>query len=567
MFSENYAVCLNDDGSPREIERDGPVVTYKATGYESGRMVAMRLIPVANIDEAERVRFEEAARKVQKLDQENLVKVFDVGVKHDHFAFVSEYVEGEAADSWIRAHGPMPADAVLRIALQVVDTLAAAASLKFAHGSIQPANILVLPGVAADGGWPRIKLRNFDLAGLKFRSDENEARELVPPMRPEFSSPEQLENGMVDFRSDVFSLGATLWFLLTGAPPSSASATEPGLRLLTPSAGVPRFVRNLIGRMLRQNPEERPQDPVALVEKIHACLQKAERQTAFTRSFVPAAIPALPRRKKSAAPALALAASVALLAALAGLLFWRSSPRESKPLGVIIGVPETGESSLASAPPSTSSLAQSAANEKSQVATVAQQPNTAGTSSPEPAVNADKLGSSAQLAANNRMAEPPTPGEGPSTEANQAASDAQPPPLENGEPPSLDSRDRSETAANDSSLSTTAGSEAPTSSEPVISKKRANSSAVKTASRRQRVARSSGAHRLPPLRVGSEAARFVSTTSKGNWVLRLPSGETVVTPPVPNPDDAPVVSHRRVRRVERPMPLEDQAPVIVSPPE
>src|SRR5438874_566406 len=111
MFSENYAVCLNDDGSPREIERDGPVVTYEA-----------------------------------------------------------------------------------------------AASHKWAHGSIQPANILILPGVAADGGWPRIKLRNFDLAGLKFRSDENEARELVPPMLPEFSSPEQLENAVVDFRSDVFSL-------------------------------------------------------------------------------------------------------------------------------------------------------------------------------------------------------------------------------------------------------------------------------------------------------------------------------------------------------------------------
>jgi serine/threonine protein kinase len=567
MFSENYAVCLNDDGSPREIERDGPVVTYKAAGYESGRMVAMRLIPLANIDEPERVRFAEAARKVQKLDRDNLIRVFDVGVKHDHFAFVSEYVEGEAADSWIHAHGPMPADAVLRIGLQVADALAAAASHKWAHGSIQPANILILPGVAADGGWPRIKLRNFDLAGLKFRSDENEARELVPPMLPEFSSPEQLENGIVDFRSDVFSLGATVWFLLTGAAPSRVLGTEPGARLLTPGPNVPRFVRNLVGRMLRQNPEERPQEPVALVEKIRACLQKAERQTAFTRSFAPAAIPTLPPPRKRTAPALALAASVAILAALAALLLWRSSQRESKPLGVIIGVPETVESSLASTPPSTSSLAQSAVNEKSEVDSVGHQPNTAGTSPPEAAVNADKLGSSAQLVANNHMAEPPTPGEGPSTETNQASSDAQPPPLENGEPLPADSPDRSETAANNSSLRITTGNEPPTSSERAVNKKRTNSTATKTTSRRQRLAKSSGARRLPPLRVGSEAARFVSTTSHGDWVLRLPSGETIVTPPVPNPDEVPVVSHRRVRRVERPVPLEDEPPVMVSPPQ
>jgi serine/threonine protein kinase len=566
MFSENYAVCLNDDGSPREIERDGPVVTYKAAGYESGRMVAMRLIPLANIDQAERLRFAEAARKVQKLDRDNLIRVFDVGVKHDHFAFVSEYVEGEAADCWIHAHGPMPADAVLRIALQVADALAAAASHKWAHGSIQPANILILPGVATDGGWPRIKLRNFDLAGLKFRSDENEARELVPPMLPEFSSPEQLENGIGGFRSDVFSLSATVWFLLTGAAPSPALGNEPGPRLLTPAANVPRFVRNLVGRMLRQNPEERPQDPVALVEKIRACLQKAERQTAFTRSFAPAAIPTLPPPRKRTAPALALAASVAILAALAALLFWRSSQRESKPLGVIIGVPETVEPSAASMPPSTSSLAQSAADEKSEVGNVGQQPNTAGTS-PEAAVNADKLGSSAQLVANNHMAEPPTPAEGPSTESNQASSDAQPPPLENGEPLPADSPDRSDTAANNSSLRTTTGNEPPTSSERVVNKKRTNSTPTKTTSRRQRLAKSSGTRRFPPLRVGSEAARFVSTTSNGDWVLRLPSGETIVTPPVPNPDDAPVVSHRRVRRVERPVPLEDQPPVMVSPPQ
>jgi serine/threonine protein kinase len=156
MFSENYSVCLNDDGSPREIARNGPVVTYKAIRYDSGRVVAMQLIPLASIDEVERVRFEENARTAQKLDNTNLAKIFDVGVEDDHFVFVSEYLEGETADAWVRAHGPMPADAVLRIGLQVMNVLAEAATQSLTHRSIQPANLMILPGAAFDGGWPRV---------------------------------------------------------------------------------------------------------------------------------------------------------------------------------------------------------------------------------------------------------------------------------------------------------------------------------------------------------------------------------------------------------------------------
>src|SRR6266480_1420758 len=357
MFSENYSICLNDDGSPREIARNGPAVTYKAIGYDSGRVVAMELIPLASIDEVERVRFEENARMAQKLENANLAGVLDVGVEDDHFVFVSEYLEGETADSWIRAHGPMPADTVLRIGLQVMKVLAEAAIQGLTHRSIQPANLMILPGVAFDGGWPRVKLLNFGLGGLKVHTDKGETHELAPSPPPEFSSPEQRENKPVDFRSDIFSLGAAMWFLMTGSAPSALPTTESGPRLSAPAGAVPRFVRNLVSWMLRTNPEERPQDPAAFAEKIHACLQKAERQTAFTRSFgPPPAITTIPiREKKRVAPALALAAVIAVLASIGAFYFVRSQ-RESKPLGVIIGVPETVEASslpvAASSPPS-----------------------------------------------------------------------------------------------------------------------------------------------------------------------------------------------------------------------
>jgi serine/threonine protein kinase len=84
MLSENYSVCLNDDGSPREIGRNGPVVTYKAIGYDSGRTVAMQLIPLASLSEGERVRFEESAQAARKLDHDNIARVFDTGAEDDH---------------------------------------------------------------------------------------------------------------------------------------------------------------------------------------------------------------------------------------------------------------------------------------------------------------------------------------------------------------------------------------------------------------------------------------------------------------------------------------------------
>src|SRR5262249_34375283 len=157
MFSENYSVCLNDDGSPREIGRNGPVVTYKAIGYDSGRTVAMQLIPLARLSEEERVRFEESAQVARKLDHINIAKILDAGGEDEHLALVSEYLEGETADAWIDEHGPMPADAVLRIGFQVVNALAAGADQGVPHHSIQPANLMIPPGVASDGGWPGLK--------------------------------------------------------------------------------------------------------------------------------------------------------------------------------------------------------------------------------------------------------------------------------------------------------------------------------------------------------------------------------------------------------------------------
>src|SRR5205823_13434867 len=166
----------------------------------------------------------------EKLDHVNIARTFAVGVEHDYFAIVSEHFEGETADSWIVANGPMPADAALRVGLQVVRAIGAAAFFNLTHRAIQPSNLMIVPGQSPDGSWPFVKLLNFGLAGLELHSDSAEARELAPSISPQFASPEQRANGEIDFRSEMYSLGATMCFWLPAARRWPSSGMKPACR-------------------------------------------------------------------------------------------------------------------------------------------------------------------------------------------------------------------------------------------------------------------------------------------------------------------------------------------------
>src|SRR5438105_5908041 len=279
-FAEHYRICAKGDGSLRELSRTGGAITYKAKDIRSGEPVALKLIPIASVDPAAREQFEEQARAAQLLDHMNVAKVSGFGVEDDHFVFVSGYLEGEALDSWIAANGPMALDAVLRIALQVVSALSAASFYELTHRAIRPSNLMIVPGPTAEGGWPFVKLINFGLAGSNADSQGGEAQ---------FVSPEQLQYGTVDFQSEIYSLGATMCFLLTGAAPSAGTIP------LQQLSRFPTRVRNLLAQMLRNNPDERPQDPVGLAEEIRECLLRVERRQALARRLGVPLVSIIPR--------------------------------------------------------------------------------------------------------------------------------------------------------------------------------------------------------------------------------------------------------------------------------
>src|SRR6266566_4037476 len=275
-FLEHYCISLSSEGAPRELGRTGAAITYKAIDERSGDAVALTLIPIASINPATREQLEERARAAQKVRHINVARVFDFGHEEDHFVYVSELLQGEPLASWVEEHGPMPADAVLRVAEQIVSVLSTASFHKLTHCAIQPSNLMIVPGSTPEGGWPFVKLMNFGLAGLKIEPDEAGEREESFSVAPPFASPEQLQHGTVDFRSEVYSLGATMYFLLTGcAPPTDLRRQQ--LRVF------PKALRNLLANMLRHDPDQRPKDPVALEEMIRECMTRIERRQVLAR--------------------------------------------------------------------------------------------------------------------------------------------------------------------------------------------------------------------------------------------------------------------------------------------
>src|SRR5882724_997646 len=365
-FLGHYRISVDDGGARRELGRAGPAITYEAIDERFGETVALKLIPISAIDPEARGQFEEQGNAAARIKHVNIAKVFDFGNEGDHFVYISELLRGEPLASWVEQHGPMPADAVLRVAEQIVSLLSTARFHKLAHCAIQPSNLIIVPGSTPEGSWPFVKLMDFPLPGLKsgaesFGGTDSSRGELDKPnggdehaesfsVAPQFASPEQLQHQTIDFRSEVYSLGATMYFLLTGAAPS------PEMRLQSRElSGFPKALRNLIGNMLHHDPDQRPKDPVALAEMIRDCLLKIERRQVLARRLgIPLATVTRSKSTRTLTPLaqvlrgiLVFAVIVLAVGILAAFLLpadmnpFRHRTAAKEEIGVPIGVPET----------------------------------------------------------------------------------------------------------------------------------------------------------------------------------------------------------------------------------
>ena len=504
-FLEHFRICTGEAG--REVSRTGAAINYKAIDTRTHDPVRLQLIPLATIDPERREQFKERAETAEKLDHVNIAKTFAVGVDNDYFVVVSEYFEGETADSWIVANGPMAADAALRAGLQIVRALGAAAYFNLTHRAIQPSNLMIVPGESPSGGWPFVKLLNFGLAGLESHSDSNEAPEIAPSISPQFASPEQRSGGEINFESEMYSLGATICFLLTGAAPLAVSGMKARLRIrrLPELRRAPKPLHNLLVSLLRENPDDRPHDPVALEKETLACLAKIERRQAIGRKLglpLAAVVARKPEREKPPPSVLAqvlrgfAAFAVLIIAGAAAVeyFFHDKIPflRHDATIGVPVGVPD----SVAFANASNTSP-QPAQTPSPAVASIQQEqppPQQPETAAPSVAPTAD---GSTEVASTTKQ--PASPALGPDDQQTAESSEQ--------------STESIDSAAETKSKSTTSNE--------------------RSTSRRPRVARSYSDNDSSGRGTNYEGrgrARVIGRTPDGRPIVRLSSGRVVILP-------------------------------------
>lgn len=544
-FLEHYRICTGQEG--REVSRTGAAINYKAIDTRTHEPVRLQLIPLATIEREKLEPLQERAETAQRLDHVNIAKTLAVGTDHDYFVLISEHLEGETLDAWVVENGPMAADAGLRVGLEVVRALGAAAYFNLTHRAIQPSNLMIVPGESPDGGWPFVKLLNFGLAGLELHSESKEAPEFAPSISPEFASPEQRLNQEINFESEMYSLGATMCFLLTGAAPLAVSGIKARLRIrrLPELSRAPKPLHNLLVSLLRENPDNRPHDPVALEKEMRDCLTKIERRQAIGRKLGISLASVVARKpKKAKEPTSALtqvlrgfAAVVVVLlatAAAAEYFFHDQIPylRRTQKIGIPIGVPDSAK--FAAVPSPTTSAPAIAENQPAQSAT------------PAVAEANQNLPADAEQ---DQAAESPAPVSTPAIASNQTASVTQPaapssPAVGPSEAPSTSAPESSDRASSNESDESTV----PDKSKSVASNRRSTSQTPRITRRYP----DENNYDRGPAYPGRGRAHIIGRTPDGRPIVKLTSGRVVILPR--HYDDDGIYPSRTRRRVypERP---------------
>jgi eukaryotic-like serine/threonine-protein kinase len=318
-----YTIEHHADGSAWELGHGAMGVTYRAIDRALDRPVALKII---NADRGShsaeaRERFMREARAAAALRHPNVATVYQFGVREQtgQFFYAMELVEGETLEERVRRLGPLDVLTTIDIALQVTTALEAAEERGLVHRDLKPGNLMLLNtsdeekskvgrdrrarrGRTAQRSVPTIKVIDFGVA--KAVAEKTNSMALTHGGfvgTPAFASPEQFTNALVDVRSDIYSLGATLWFLLTGHMLFSGRTIEEiqEARRSKPlpmdqlkAAHVPRRLISLLVSMLAIEPAARPAGARELGAKLQAIRAsitgrgKIARRLALAAAFV-----------------------------------------------------------------------------------------------------------------------------------------------------------------------------------------------------------------------------------------------------------------------------------------
>ena len=309
----------------------GMGAVFRALDTTLDRTVAVKVLARWESDDEETLRrFRNEAQSAARLDHENIGRVHAVGSEGEWHYIVFEFIEGTNIRDLVRERGPFDAARTIDLAIQVADALEHASEREIVHRDIKPSNIVITPAGRA---------RIVDMGLARLHQVEGDADLTVSGMTLgtfDYISPEQARDPRAaDVRSDLYSLGCTIFYMLAGRPPFAEGTLvqkllqhqqtpPPAIEELRPD--VPQRLAAIVGRLMEKDPLDRYQRPAVLVADLVACAEAEGYPLAATRpaAVVVAAEPRRESRPESRLPWLLPA--VALAALVAGL--WLRSTAE-----------------------------------------------------------------------------------------------------------------------------------------------------------------------------------------------------------------------------------------------
>jgi serine/threonine protein kinase/predicted ATPase len=302
---------LGEGGQPIELGRGAMGITYKAFDVDLRIPVTLKVISEKYVgDEAARLRFLREARAAAKVRHTNVASVFHLGRSGQEYFYAMEFVEGETLDHVIRRSGRLEVKLALEIAAQVAAGLGAVQRQKLVHRDIKPSNIMVC---TEEGGAVTAKIIDLGLAKIVPELQSETAISIPGSFAgtPEFASPEQFAGIPVDIRSDLYSLGVTLWAMLAGKPPFRGSPAEVMYQQQHASLpfdrlkGLPQPVDLLLEVLLDKDPMQRFQNPAELLEaipKITSAMEAGRRIIRQSFRKIPPLKSSILARRRTARP-------------------------------------------------------------------------------------------------------------------------------------------------------------------------------------------------------------------------------------------------------------------------
>src|SRR6476620_5098445 len=297
---DHFEVEVGTDGFAIELGSGAIATTYRARDTVLNSVVALKVIDrkVAKMPGV-RSRFLREARAAAQIRHPNVARVSHYGEQDGECFYVMELVEGETLEAKVRREGPMPLALALEVIEQSARALAAAEKRGVVHRDIKPSNIMLEsdPGGCA----PIVKVIDYGIAKILNPAGERGAEQTLAGFigTPAFASPEQFapsEQMKIDTRSDIYSLGATFWYLLSGRVPFVGRTlndirfrqTEPLPIEQLKVGDVPARVLALLKSMLALDPKDRPQSARDLLSEIHRCYTKfsTEARSRRKRSII-----------------------------------------------------------------------------------------------------------------------------------------------------------------------------------------------------------------------------------------------------------------------------------------